>query len=378
LTVIDGKSMDREHTFDCRLQRPRNGLMVRERRIKRCAPLMEGNMKGFTLRPVSIALHGVLLLAAFTASQARLAAADQLRAVAGAQSHDKGHQVLAFLPNEVWIHQGDSIRWTFSTDERHTVTFLTPGQIRPKFQIGCPGSTPDGFSYNGTACVNSGVLIAGPTYTVTFPQPGNFKLVCLVHVYMTGVVHVLDLTESLPHDQTFYDREADAERRELLWDALGLEGRGYVIARRTSDTEVAAGIADVVATTGGGLHGSSVMRFLRDRIVVHVGDTVEWTNLAPGVSHTVTFGTEPDDPFSPPSSNVTTDTDGALHAIIGSPTDDVHSGLFAPAPGERAAVAQAPPGVTRFRVTFTSPGTFHYICALHDDEGMVGTVVVHR
>jgi plastocyanin len=340
---------------------------------------MEVNMKGLlTRRSVSIALGGVLLLAALPMSQARVAAADQLQAVAGAQSRDKGRQALAFLPNEVWIHQGDSVTWTFPTDERHTVTFLTPGQVRPKFQVGCPGATPDGSSYNGTACVNSGVLMNGPSYTITFPQTGNFKLACLVHLYMTGVVHVLDSAEPLPHDQAFYDREAHTERRELLSDASGLEERGDAIARRTSDTEVAAGIADVVATTGGGVHGSSVMRFLRDRIVVHVGDTVEWTNLAPGVNHTVTFGMEPADPFAPPSSNVTTDDDGALHAIIGSPTEAVHSGLFGPAPGERAGVAQAPLGVTRFRVTFTAPGTFHYICALHDDEGMVGTVTVHR
>jgi len=33
---------------------------------------------------------------------------------------------------------------------------------------------------------------------------------------------------------------------------------------------------------------------------------------------------------------------------------------------------------TRFRVTFTAPGTFNYICALHDDLGMKGTVIVHR
>ena len=343
----------------------------------RSALSMEGNMKGlFTLPPASIALRGALLLAAFTASQARLAAADQLRAVAGAQG-DSGKQALAFLPNEVWIHSGDSITWTFPTDERHTVTFLMPGQIRPRFQNGCPGSTPDGSSYDGTACVNSGVLMDGQTYTVTFPLPGNFKLTCLVHVYMTGVVHVLDPAEPLPHDQTFYDQEADAERSELLSDASRLAGRGEGIVRRTSDTGVAAGISEVVATTGGGVHTSSVMRFLRDQIVVHVGDTVEWTNLAPGVNHTVTFGAEPEDPFAPKSFNVTTDADGALHAVIGSPTDDVHSGLFGPAPGERVNVAQAPPGVTRFRVTFTAPGTFHYICTLHDTQGMVGTVMVH-
>ena len=33
------------------------------------------------------------------------------------------------------------------------------------------------------------------------------------------------------------------------------------------------------------------------------------------------------------------------------------------------------PGVP-FSVTFTTTGTFHYICALHDDMGMVGDVLV--
>jgi plastocyanin len=28
-------------------------------------------------------------------------------------------------------------------------------------------------------------------------------------------------------------------------------------------------------------------------------------------------------------------------------------------------------------VTFTSPGTFNYICAVHDQLGMKGTVIVH-
>ena len=47
---------------------------------------------------------------------------------AGAESPDRGRQALAFLPNEVWIHAGDNIRWTFPTHERHTLTFLKPGQ----------------------------------------------------------------------------------------------------------------------------------------------------------------------------------------------------------------------------------------------------------
>ena len=57
--------------------------------------------------------------------------------------------------------------------------------------------------------------------------------------------------------------------------------------------------------------------------------------------------------------------------------DSVNSGFLSPTPQDRANLAQAPPGVTRFRVTFTAPGTFHYICAVHDQLGMNGTVIVY-
>ena len=39
-----------------------------------------------------------------------------------------GPQALAFLPNEIWIHEGESITWTFETDEIHTVSFCRPGK----------------------------------------------------------------------------------------------------------------------------------------------------------------------------------------------------------------------------------------------------------
>jgi len=119
------------------------------------------------------------------------------------------------------------------------------------------------------------------------------------------------------------------------------------------------------------------MRFLRDSIIVHVGDTVEWTNLDPVTPHTVTFGTEPTN-LNPPSGNVTSASDGARQATINSINDDVHSGFIQAAPQDRTNLAQAPLGVTRFRVTFNTPGTFNYICALHDELGMVGKVIVRR
>jgi len=77
-----------------------------------------------------------------------------------------------------------------------------------------------------------------------------------------------------------------------------------------------------------------------------------------------------------PSADVTIDLDGARHAIIDSTSDSTHSGFIIAAPQERRGLAQAPLGVTRFRVTFPNPGTFPYICALHDELGMVGQVTV--
>ena len=77
-----------------------------------------------------------------------------------------------------------------------------------------------------------------------------------------------------------------------------------------------------------------------------------------------------------PSSDVTVDLDGARHAIIDSISDSTHSGFIIAAPQERRGLAQAPLGVTRFRVTFPNTGLFPYICALHDELGMVGKVTV--
>jgi plastocyanin len=117
------------------------------------------------------------------------------------------------------------------------------------------------------------------------------------------------------------------------------------------------------------------MRFRRHTIVVQVGDTVEWTSLDPSINHTITFGIEPDDP-RPPSASVSPTVDGARHAVISSPADSLNSGFLSPAPQDRPNLAQSSPGVTRFRVTFTSPGTFDYICAVHDQLGMAGRVIV--
>jgi plastocyanin len=306
-------------------------------------------------------------------------------ATVGLETPDRSGQALAFLPNEMWVHAGDSIRWIFPTHERHTLTFLKPGQTRPPgfgpvfgVPVGCPGITPDGSSFDGSACVTTGIFEdpSTPPYTVYFPTPGNFKFVCLVHADMTGVIHVTNASEALPHDQSFYDHEAQPQTAILLSDASSLRGAATPAEEEGRTNAVVAGAGKVVTPTGAGSQTASLMRFLHDTIVIRVGDTVEWTSLDPSINHTVTFGIEPGDP-RPPSLNVVPDADGARHAVIGSPSDSVNSGFLSPAPQDRPGLAQSPPGVTRFRVTFTSPGAYQYVCAVHDQLGMKGTIIVH-
>jgi plastocyanin len=91
--------------------------------------------------------------------------------------------------------------------------------------------------------------------------------------------------------------------------------------------------------------------------------------------HTITFGTEPELTF-PPSANVSPDADGALHATINSTSDSVHSGFIVSSPLGQIGLPETPVGTTRFRITFTNPGVYPYKCALHDDLGMKGTIIV--
>ncbi|HEY2152231.1 MAG TPA: hypothetical protein VGH34_15590, partial [Vicinamibacterales bacterium] len=138
-----------------------------------------------TDRPfVSFTLAAILM----AGSLATAVHAEEWRVLVGVESGTRGRQALAFLPNELWIHAGDTVRYTYPTHERHTLTFLKPGQTRPPgfgptfgVVVGCPGVTPDGSNYDGSACVTSDVQMLAedsapgdepPTYSVTFPSTG--------------------------------------------------------------------------------------------------------------------------------------------------------------------------------------------------------------
>jgi plastocyanin len=318
-------------------------------------------------------------------------------ATVGAESSDKGRQALAFFPNEIWIHAGDSIKWTWVAHEGHTVTFVPDSEARPFFQtiygspdgssfpnpknpgavVSTPGGDPDLGSVIPGMTPPPNAFGLGATFTVNFPTPGNYKQVCLFHANMTGVVHVLDLSTPLPHDQAFYDHQAAEQGRDLLSDRDGRAGAACDQCALKACV-VAAGTGEITATAGG-TSTLSVMRFLPQQINIRAGDTVEWTNQNPVEAHTVTFGTTPlgfPGTFAPFNAAPDPIGDGALLAVITSPADNVSSGIIAAAAQDQIGSQQTALGATRFRVKFPNAGSFPYYCLLHDDIGMRGIVLV--
>lgn len=328
----------------------------------------------------SIFAAAALAAATLLATSTNAHAQQTWQATLGAESKDMGRQAMAFLPNEMWIHEGDMINWTSQTDEIHTVSFLVLGEIVLPFTKGCPtGYSASGMSFDGVNCLSAAPFVKGQSFAVKFPISGNFSLLCLVHNHMTGVVHVMPKSSPLPHDQAYYNALAIEQTHKLLSDTdheMDHDKMALMLSTRVlrGKNSVVAGIGEMNSTAAG-FQSLSIMRFLKDKIEVHVGDTVEWSVLDPAEPHTITFGTEPMN-VGPPSGNVSFDKDGAGHAMLHFVGESVHSGVMAPAPQNRVGLPQIKPAYRMFRVTFLHAGSYDYICALHDNLGMVANVTV--
>lgn len=319
-------------------------------------------MKASVLTAVALALAAAVLLPG-TASAAKKPKphAHTWVVTAGAEgalSHAaRGVQANDYLPRELWIDAGDTVLWKVTTGEPHTITFLG-GAAKPQFDPTNPqvAGPVGGSSYAGAGYHNSGILplgaLGGPkggnTYRLRFTKPGDYSYYCLMHGEMVGVVHVLPQGTPLPFTPAQY-RNVDARQTASLVD------RGKLLERVALQAAEARGHL-VVSGTGSGRVADE--DFFPATLTIHAGESVTFLNLDPETPHNVMFGTEPKDP-------------GAVLKPYGNPSayagGDLNSGYFGVKP---------PWAGPTFTVRFTKAGTYDYICALHDGNGMKGRIVV--
>lgn len=306
--------------------------------------------------------------------------------------------VNAFLPERITVAVGETVTWQLNSDEPHTVTF-TGGEPLPPFEMPVPDGEPGALmanpqlafpsrmpgepveSYDGTGFVNSGMMMRQPmapdappndSFSVTFTEPGVYEYYCALHPEMRGVVEVVAEGAEAP-PQADIDAQAEAEMTELLARVEAARAQGEMVR-----SEPGQGGSTVWFVRAGAVDHTGDLRaqsfdFLPGNLTIQAGDTVVW--MSPSF-HTVTFAPLPPGPefvlptpqeVGPPLLLINPEV--VLPAKPDGVYDELeyfNSGLI----GLQAPFGQA------WALTFEEPGTYEYVCLVHHELGMVGTITV--
>ena len=310
--------------------------------------------------------------------------------------------VNAFLPSKVTIRAGDTIMWELNhPEEFHTTVFLSGAETPPVF-VPVPGGGPNELQvnqqlafptsgptkppelYDGTGFYGSGIMYnfpAGPPgvppnydLRLTFTTPGTYEYLCVLHPPMKATVTVVESNDPDVPTQAEINAEAKVEE-----DALKAEIQRLVDAGNSAQSELGPGgttIWHVQAGAAGDPPTAQAFDFLPGDITVEEGDTIIWTSV---MFHNVTFHPgrlAPDLLAQISSANIpdvfTLNPETAFPSKPSGEFDGTgfwSSGIigndFAPLPGGKS-----------FAMTFSKPGSYRYVCAVHRVLGMEGTVTV--
>ena len=268
----------------------------------------------------------------------------------GAESADNAVQVLRNYPAQLTVAVGDTITWTNPTAELHTVTFLAPGQARPRFDRDDPlQAEPQGSgAVDGAGYLNSGLLQDGKSFTAAAAEVGTFTYICLLHPHQESTIVVLPAGSAVEPSPSVQEALRAAASIVDQWQAQFAAYQPSVRQRPNNTREhvISGGMGDSVA---------AVMRFQPQALQIRVGDTVTWDNSDVETPHVVTFG-----PMQGPPDRVW----GNPSAFNGS--DALNSGFF----------GKAWPAGATYSVTFTTAGQYAYVCPLHTSAGMFGLITV--
>jgi len=287
-----------------------------------------------------------------------------------------------FLPDAITIHEGDTIHFASPSLEPHTVSYVPAGMATPGLIVPGPSGPPQ-FMFNPDAAnataagpfdaakyYNSGLLQQNSTADLTFPTHGTFTFLCLLHgPTMSITVNVVNAAVPV-QTQAQLDAQAKAFGDELIADgvfaAAGIRSTSQLMADGSHNWSV---------QTGGGAKEADILQFNTQNITIAVGDTVTWTNPT-ATPHTVTFLDAGDTApplitpvFQPSGPPLLTFTAKAFLPAGGATYNGsgyTNSGFFDAAEGP----------TNKYALKFTAPGTYKYLCLLHADQGMVGTITV--
>lgn len=313
---------------------------------------------------------------------------------AGIQQEEMGPagewQFMRFYPDTITINAGDTIVWRLNSAEPHTVTFPNFGEKPPELVIPEGGASQrmmlnplaafpqGGNSYGSVGLTGSGQMDRGAgfpqEYKLTFTSPGSYEYFCAFHTMMTGKVIVQAPDSGYPRTQAQIDADAAAQLAADAADAGAVQPIANMVSTRPGLNGTT--VHEVHVGYGNGI--MAWMRFGPTDLTVKKGDTVVWVQSDVDTPHTVTLTsgaaepelilTEPQ-PQGPPklivNPMVLAPAGGPVYSGTGYFNSGFIWGMLAPIPGPRS-----------YSLTFDTPGTFEYICVLHDMMGMKGHITI--
>jgi len=336
------------------------------------------------------------LLGAGAAAAALLVPSVASAATAKAQWGDFDRTGIVFntlYPGTVTVSKGDKV--TFTIVGFHTAAFLGKGQKLPAFigassTLNPPTNDPGGAPYwwggttpllqlNGAAfapaggkvvtgakTVNSGVLNGdAPKFTVSFPKTGTFQVRCIIHPNMKGTVRVVPRSGDTPAKRTARATKEKAAQTAAVKALV-----------RKADRVTAPTVA-----ISPGTRQAQKFTFEPANRKVAPGTTVRFDMAGGNEVHTVSFG---------PAAFL---NQVAKTTFQGQGVDLAGEGVYASDPPAAGIPSLTPtthgngylnsgvladkgvgPLPRSFRITFSTPGTYRYICLVHPE--MKGAITV--
>ena len=349
-------------------------------------------------RPLATAALAVAALVPATAAQAATHKATLGYGGKPPAGTPEAAQLFAFFPSKLTIHAGDKVKYTVPgfgvpySGPKSKIQSLPAFDAATKVSgVNDPAGNP--FWFNGTAAtphinpfylanagdgkvhkgqkdVDHGALSLGPAkpYVLSFAKPGSYKIVDAIHPKVAQTVVVKPKAAKLP--------TASAVKRSIAKELTGLVKEAKKQANYTAP-------ANTLAIGHDSSH-VGLYEFLPGNLTVAAGTpiTVDAGSNVDDV-HDIAIGPDAymknaaSNLFQPGPAGVTLGAEGIYPSQPGALTFDgtqnggfVSTGAFDTDPKS--------PLPSKTTITFTKPGTYHYVCLFHSDgvQGMSGTITV--
>jgi plastocyanin len=290
-------------------------------------------------------------------------------------------EALAFGPSTLKVHNGDTVMWHIGSfhnvhfeDQPADLIIVPVVDGKPLPQINPAVAFPtfkSGDTYKGGDATNGLPLgpDASPMFSMMIDLPvGTYQYFCDVHAGMSGIIEVVDDSETIPTPA-----EVDAQANQELGDSLTAAANKAQEMAATAKPESVDGVLNITMGTGG-TGRAFVGAFSPNVGIIKAGDKVTWTNPADSVEvhfiNALPFDATKivDVAPQPPAAADQLPVLAAGPGFLGTSKDGDTVGA-----GDSYNSGFIVPGTT-FSLVFKEPGIYTYICHIH--PGMSGVIIV--